>query len=1261
LEGILVPTDPKRVQAVFLAAAEQDARDRVTLLDRECGSDAELRQRVEALLQAHDDPGSFLDQATGELAPTIDQPITEKPGTFIGRYKLLEQIGEGGFGVVFMAEQEEPVRRKVALKIIKPGMDTREVIARFEAERQALAIMDDPNIAKILDAGATESGRPYFVMELVRGSPITSFCNQNSLTTRERLELFTAVCQAVQHAHQKGIIHRDIKPSNVMVTLRDDRPIPKVIDFGVAKATNQRLTEKTLFTRFAQTIGTPLYMSPEQAGASELDIDTRSDIYSLGVLLYELLTGTTPFDRQRMRQAAYDELLRIIREEEPPRPSLRISTLGDTLPSVAAQRSVEPKKLSSLFRGELDWIVMKALEKDRTRRYETANGLAADVRRYLDDEPVVACPPSAAYRFKKFARRNKAAFAIATVVGCALLVAVGAVTGSIGWAMRSRSAMQEQIIRDQAARHLVVEHAVEKSLEVSAEYVQAKNWQQALAEARRAEAALTGEEPQGELQRNVDERLKDLMMVTRVEQIRLERVTFREGAFDYAGADRKYAQAFREYGIDLENLDVETAAERIHGRAVAEELAVALDNWADLRRTNLELDETSWRHLVAVARAADDDPLRNRLRVLWGQVVTEEIDKEFAQLATSQRLESLSPTTLCLLARTLYRTGHGQEAIRVLRRAQQTHPSDFWVNKMLAHRLHEEAPEEGESVRFYTAVVALRPQDSAIHNSLGNALRKKGDLEGAIWEYKRAMELNPEYAHPHCNIGVVLQDMGDLEGAIREYQKSIELDPECASSHNNLGNILKGKGDLEGATREFKTAIELDPELAQPHSSLGVVLSHKGDLEGAIWEFKKAIELDPENVISHVNLGGVLQRKGDLEGSIRASRKAIELDPKNAKAHNNLGIALGDEGDLEGAIREFKIAIELDPELFQPHNSLGNLLSQKGDLEGAIPEFRKAIELGLEDAAPHHNLGRVLRQTGDLEGAIREYRKAIELAPKFAAPHNMLGNILKQEGDLEGAIREFNTAIELDPKNANSHTNLGIALWAKEDLKGAIREFKIAIELNPENANSHNNLAIVWKTEGNLEGSIREYKRAIELDPELVQPHHYLGHALEDKGDLEGAIRALNKAIELEPEGAMLHVCLGRVLQQTGDRESAMLEFNTAVDLFPGPASRTDADWGDHGQALYCAGRFEEARESLEKIIQLQDDDGPTIEGGDRWWFYIMTLWQVGETDRAEAYFRQLDEAVKDDLPEEQESSRDEAAELLKIDQEPTKEPDDVN
>jgi len=395
-------------ESIFTAAlAIASPAQRAAYLDGACCGDAALRRQVEELLAAHavENP---LDRPVPLEATIGHQPILEGPGTVIGPYKLLQQIGEGGMGVVYMAEQEKPVRRKVALKIIKPGMDSKQVIARFEPERQALAMMDHQNIARVLDAGTTDTGRPYFVMELVHGVPLTHFCDENKLTPRERLELFVPVCQAIQHAHQKGIIHRDIKPSNVLITMYDDRPVPKVIDFGVAKAVEQRLTEKTLFTQYGALVGTFEYMSPEQAELNAFGVDTRSDIYSLGVLLYELLTGTTPLERQRLREAALSEVVRLIKEEDPPRPSVRLSTSG-TLAKVAAARKTDPAKLSSVVRGELDWIVMKCLEKDRSRRYETANGLARDVQRYLAGDAVEACPPTLGYRLRKFYRKHRTA------------------------------------------------------------------------------------------------------------------------------------------------------------------------------------------------------------------------------------------------------------------------------------------------------------------------------------------------------------------------------------------------------------------------------------------------------------------------------------------------------------------------------------------------------------------------------------------------------------------------------------------------------------------------------------------------------------------------------------------------------------------------------------------------------------------------------------------------------------------------------------
>jgi len=423
------------VRSLFDKVVEAPADQRETVLDRECAGDDDLKQRILAMVEAAEDP-RFLAEPTAHTDRTVtmnhasagSRGLTpgsnEAAGERIDRYKLLEQIGEGGFGTVWAAEQKEPVKRRVALKIIKLGMDTKQVIARFEAERQALAMMDHPNIARVLDAGSTETGRPYFVMELVKGVPILEYCDHERLDIRARLGLFTQVCNAIQHAHQKGIVHRDIKPSNVLVTMHDGVPVPKVIDFGIAKATNAELTEKTIYTEHRQMIGTPAYMSPEQAEMSGLDIDTRSDIYSLGVLLYEMLTGTTPFTQDELMGAGFEGMMRMIRETEPQKPSTRVSTLGQTATRSAQQRRSDVHKLSHIVRGDLDWIVMKCLEKDRTRRYETANGLAADVNRHLHDEAVMAGPPSRSYKIRKFVKRHRRPVASVALVAVVLAIMI---------------------------------------------------------------------------------------------------------------------------------------------------------------------------------------------------------------------------------------------------------------------------------------------------------------------------------------------------------------------------------------------------------------------------------------------------------------------------------------------------------------------------------------------------------------------------------------------------------------------------------------------------------------------------------------------------------------------------------------------------------------------------------------------------------------------------------------------------------------------
>lgn len=489
------------VQEIFEALCDKAEEDRQSELPHLCGSDRALQAEVESLLKAHDAAGDFLQEPTLNppgLMETCNQSNgSEGPGTVIGPYKLLEQIGEGGFGIVYMAQQSAPIHRRVALKIIKAGMDTKQVIARFESERQALAVLEHPNIARVIDGGSTQSGRPYFVMELVRGEPITTFCDQRKLALRDRLKLFQDVCHAVEHAHQKGIIHRDIKPGNVLVTVVDDKPLVKVIDFGIAKATTGPLTDKTLFTEFRQLLGTPLYMSPEQAEQAGGDVDTRADIYSLGVLLYEVLTGRTPIDPKRISSAAWAEVQRMILEEEPSRPSVLVSSLVPQVTEAATKRLIEASRFSQLLRGDLDWIVLKAIDKDRTRRYPTASHFAADLDRYLHDQPVEATPPSRIYQFRKFARRNRGVLTAVTMVFLALLIGLIATgyAAKVAFDLKARAEAGER----QAVRAATAAGASVLLPEDEAQRL-AEGWQRDIASMRAQGASKEKEASQSEAQ-----------------------------------------------------------------------------------------------------------------------------------------------------------------------------------------------------------------------------------------------------------------------------------------------------------------------------------------------------------------------------------------------------------------------------------------------------------------------------------------------------------------------------------------------------------------------------------------------------------------------------------------------------------------------------------------------------------------------------------------------------------------------------------------
>ncbi|MBI1917218.1 MAG: protein kinase [Planctomycetes bacterium] len=876
--------DAQKVRSLFLAAVEDHAPGQwAAYLDEACAGDLELRGRVEVLLRAHQQPNSLLDAPVPNPVATVEEVVGERPGTVIGPYKLLEQIGEGGFGVVFMAEQQQPLRRKVALKVIKPGMDTRQVIARFEAERQALALMDHPHIAHIFDGGETISGRPYFVMELVRGIPITDFCDQNHLPVRERLELFVSVCQAVQHAHQKGIIHRDLKPTNVMVTLHDATPVVKVIDFGVAKAVGQQLTDKTLFTGFAQMVGTPLYMSPEQAGQSGLDADTRSDIYSLGVLLYELLTGTTPFDRERLRAAGYDELRRIIREEEPPRPSTRMSTLGQASATVSANRQSEPKRLSQLFRGELDWIVMKALEKDRNRRYETASAFAADVQRYLKDEPVQACPPSAWYRFRKFARRNKAALVIASVV----LMAVLAVVGSVGW-----------IIKDRKTQQVITEREVTISLNEATHLQSQSKWSEALAWVTRAEGVLAHGAGNEELRRRVQSLRADLEMVATLEEVRIEAPDLKDNVFEPARKDPVYERAFREYGIDVLALDPTVAAKRIQALSIRDHLTDALYDWIICTTQKPKKD-----HLWAVLCLADPDEWRSAFRgAIWRG------DWPAAkQLAAGPGLVGLPPSNAAFLGRQLHIMGESSRALEILLAVQQRSPNDFWINQTLGCCYGTmKPPRRDQAIRYYTAAVALRPHSPGARINLSLALGENGSYDEALAAYREVIRLQPDNANSLDSPVIVLWKQGKLNQAIAACERLIELEPNQAVCHNELAWLLATCAEAKfrnpkRALELAKKAVALSPKERNYWNTLGVAHYRAGNWKEAVAALVKAMELDQGgHSCDWFFLAMAHWQLGDKEAARKWYDQAVEWMEKHHPQHEELRRFRAEAAELLG-------------------------------------------------------------------------------------------------------------------------------------------------------------------------------------------------------------------------------------------------------------------------------------------------------------------------------------------------------------------------
>lgn len=801
---------------IFEQALEKpEGPEREQFLAESCGDDVELRRRVDALLLAHENPESFLDDPAervigGETGETILVEV-ERAGKTIGPYRLLQQIGEGGMGIVFLAEQTEPVKRRVALKIIKPGIDTREVIARFEAERQALAMMDHPNIAKVLDAATTEHGRPYFVMELVNGLPMTEYCDQHNLSTRDRLKLFSAVCRAVQHAHQKGIIHRDLKPGNILVADYDSEAVPKVIDFGVAKATSQQLTQKTLFTQLGQIVGTLEYMSPEQAKRNQLDVDTRSDIYSLGVVLYELLTGETPLDKQSLRSAAFDEILRLIREAEPPLPSLKLSDSKE-IDAVAAHRCVEPGRLRALIRGDLDWIVLKTLQKDRAERYATAQELADDVLRHLGDLPIHAGPPRVTTRVRKFLRRNSWQ-SLVTISVVTLVVAAG-------WAFsESRRATQEQIIarsgRTSAAieaTSLVLGQAINSTVGDMSE------WKAVDASVQRIHDLLAD----GQVLDEVKVRAESLMATAEAARTerdiaeRLENVLITSASHPDKQSWRKMesqlATILADNGIDLANDDPMEVARKIREHRFAVRFTDVLELWIGTKAYigGPDGSQDALEPWAEAIYAADDDPLRTGIRKLIyaaRPVSREEVD----DLTKGIDLTKVSARTLSWLSSVYGMAGMTEEANQLIRDALRRHPTDVMLNFDFGYGLAHQRRWH-EAIRMYSRAIALRPDAAGIWRMMGIALEKVEEPKNALDAYERACELENDHGPTWGNLGNLLLLQKRTDEALTAGRRAIELMPDHPDGFGIAGRALMHQGNLKEALLLLEKCDEVRPK-----------------------------------------------------------------------------------------------------------------------------------------------------------------------------------------------------------------------------------------------------------------------------------------------------------------------------------------------------------------------------------------------------------------------------------------------------------------
>jgi eukaryotic-like serine/threonine-protein kinase len=1199
-----MPPDPHKIQSLFHEAIEQlAAADWPAFLDRACENDAELRHAVEALLRGHEQANSLLDESACS-SQTADAVNVAVPGTVIGPYKLLEQIGEGGMGTVWMAQQTEPVKRVVALKLVKAGMDSRQVIARFEAERQALALMDHPNIAKVFDAGAASNGRPYFVMELVKGVPITRYCDDHQLTPRQRLELFVPVCQAVQHAHQKGVIHRDLKPTNILIALYDDRPVPKIIDFGVAKATGQQLTEQTLHTGFGAVVGTVEYMSPEQATFNQLDIDTRSDIYALGVLLYELLTGSPPFSRKELEKAGMLEMLRVIREQDPSKPSIKLSS-SEALPTLSANRGTEPAKLTKLVRGELDWIVMKALEKDRSRRYETANGFAMDVQRYLADEPVQACPPSVGYRFRKFARRNKAALVLVASVAAALLA------GTI-------------ISTWQAVRASKAEQKAQANFEKAREAVKRM------------------------LTRVAQEELVDVPWMEPVRKVLLEdAVQFYEQLLADRTTDPEIRLATAHAQLDLviiHNKEGEPqcrwesdqrAGHAIDGGAVGGEKTGQFEY--RIRRA-LELLEPlvkeyaeDWRYRAGLARALHHqshqtawDPERWTEAV---QLLRRAVElQESVVSATPDSAENAFQLadTFQMLGNALSTGGRSEEAVAAYRRAvaigervtaRDPNNAAHLRAQMrgltgIAGLLSKKEPAQAEALLLRAQALAPRFQaagrktgllfDSSavalasVEQGLGNLYQSQGRTKDAQAAFRRALAVYQKYssdfpslrfyrerlAWAASRLGDALTDPADRKEAESCYRTSIEAHEKLVAdspksplyrkglvrAYRPLGGLLEATDRPEEAEKALRRALSLALQLGEDSPELEYRLE-------AGWSCER--------------LGLLLERTKRPDEAEERYRQAIKIfqtavadRPAGHESRSYIGYTYGhlatlhrDNGkpkEAEEAARQSlavfdKLAADF-PEQAKYREALANtyqwqlarIFDASARPKDAENARRQALSILQKLAADFpgesqywHKLGALQHSFAHHDDAVTSFSKALKVDAASWESWHLRGIAFAKLGQWEKAVADQTRATDLKSDHPWSWYQRGLGHSRLNQWDKAVAEFSKAIELKRDYWQAYHDRGLSLGKLDQWEKAVADQTQAVKLNPDHPWSWHQRGLAHSRLTQWEKAIADFSKAIELKQDLWQAYHDRGWPLSKLGQWDKVIADQTKALELNP--------------------------------------------------------------------------------------------------------------